>query len=196
MPTKISSGLVPAPATLTGAELLEIVQSGVSYNVTVTRLRGWIYLASVNTTSGTTISLTTGIPSTATQIEIFFNGVSTNTAAQPPIVRLGDSGGIETTGYSGVVRGPSGETYATNGFYTLRTNAYVAADTIYGVMRLARWDTSLQLWFSDCICNDGNADWSSYSGRKTTSDVMDRISLTTPGGTATFDAGSARVRYR
>lgn len=190
------SGLTTAPSTLTGAELLEIVQSGISYNVTVTRLRGWIYAGIVNTTSGTSVTLTSGIPSTATQIEILFNGVSTNTAAQPPIVRLGDAGGIETTGYSGVVRGPSGETFVTNGLYTLRTNAYIASDLISGVMRLSRWDSSLHLWLADAIVNDGAADWSSFSGRKTTSEVMTTIALTTPGGTATFDAGSARVRYR
>ena len=63
-------------------------------------------------------------------------------------------------------------------------------------MRLTRWDRSQYLWYADGIFNDGVADWSSFSGRKTTSQVMDRISLTTPGGVATFDAGSARVRWR
>jgi hypothetical protein len=195
MATKISE-LTTAPGTLTGIEQLELVQSGVSYKTTVAAIRGWIYTSIVNTTSGTAITLTSGIPSNSVEIEVFFNGVSTNTASQPPIIRLGDAGGVETTGYIGSVRGPTGVTGVTNGFYTLRPQAFAAADLVRGRMRLSRWDPSLHLWIADGTSNDA-ADWSSFSGQKTlTPGPLTTIQITTPGGTATFDAGSARVRYR
>lgn len=154
----------------------------------------WEYDSIVNTTSGTSITLTTSIPSGCVAIEVILNGVSTSTNSQPPIIRLGDAGGVEPTGYTGVVRGPTGEGSVTDGFYTFRTNAWNAADILSGRMRLTRWDISQHLWFADSICND-LANLSTFSGRKTTSQVMTSIFLTTPNGIATFDLGSARVRY-
>ena len=82
------SDLTTAPGELTGAELVEIVQSGVSYKTTVSNVRNWIYTSTVNTTSGTAITVTSGIPSTAVQIEVLLNGVSTSSNNQPPIINL------------------------------------------------------------------------------------------------------------
>ena len=82
---------------LNPTDLFEVSQGGiVSVKVALEELLSslWTYSSIVNTTSGTIISLTTSIPSTALEIEIMLNGVSTNTAAQPPIIRLGDAGGI------------------------------------------------------------------------------------------------------
>lgn len=157
--------------------------------------KGWTYTSIVNTTSGTSVTLTAAIPADALDIEILFNGVSTTANSEPPIVRLGDAGGVETTGYSGTVRGPTGETTVTDGFYPFRTSAWAAADVLHGRMRLTRWDPSLHEWLADSACEDGSS-LSVFSGVKTTSQVMTTIVLTTPGGTETFDAGSARVRYK
>jgi hypothetical protein len=155
----------------------------------------WTYDSILNTTAGTSITLSNSIPSTALEIEVLLNGVSTSINSQPPIIRLGDAGGVENTGYIGVVRGPTGENAVTDGFYTFRTNAWNAGDILSGRFRLTRWDPSLYLWFADGLSQD-QANISSFSGRKTTSEVLTTIILTTPGGTATFDLGSARVRYR
>jgi len=160
-----------------------------------TKAPAWTYTSITATTSGTSVTLTTAIPTDALEIEVLFNGVSTNTASQPPIVRLGDAGGVETTGYTGSVRGPTGETTVTDGLYPFRTTAWAAADVLTGRMRLSRWDPSLHQWLADGLSQDGS-NLSTFSGSKTTSEVLTTITLTTPGGTATFDAGSARVRYR
>lgn len=157
--------------------------------------RRFIYSSIVNTTSGTSVTLSSSIPSDVREIEILFNGISTNTNSQPPIVRLGDAGGIETTGYVGVVKGPTGETSVTDSFRPFRSNAWSAADVLYGRMRMIRWDPSLHTWFADGLAQEGS-NISSFSGYKTTSEVLTTIILTTPGGTATFDLGSARIRYR
>lgn len=154
----------------------------------------WTYTP-VIAVSGTNITLTDQIPSAALEIEIFFNGVSTSASNQPPIIRVGDAGGIEAAGYVGVIRGPAGEDNVTAGLYTLRASDFLAANIVYGRMRLARWDASLNLWFIDGLFDD-TSDWASYSGRKTTSQPLSTIELTTPGGAVVLDAGSARVRWR
>ena len=50
-------------------------------------------------TSGTAIDFT-GIPSWVKRITVMLDGVSTN-GTSIPLIQLGDSGGIETTGYVG-----------------------------------------------------------------------------------------------
>lgn len=147
--------------------------------------------------SGTSVTLTTSIPSGAKSVEVLFKGVSTSVDNQPPIVRLGDAGGIETTGYQGVVRGPTGETPVTDGLYTFRTDSSSASDILEGRMILTRWnvDPASYYWFVDGIFNNNN-NVSVFSGSKSTSEQMTTILITTPGGAATFDAGSARVRYK
>ena len=76
----------------------------------------------VNTTFGSTVTLTTSIPATATEVIIHFRGVSLS-GADDILVQLGDSGGIETTGYeaSGMVDG--GTANAANGFPIYVSNA-------------------------------------------------------------------------
>jgi len=154
----------------------------------------WEYDSIVNTTSGTQITLTTSIPSGANTVEVIMNGVSTGTNNQPPIIRLGDAGGVEPTGYVCVVRGPTGETSVTDGFYTFRTNAWNASDILSGRFRLTRWDNSLNLWLSDGLAQD-SSNLSVSSGRKTLTQELTTVVITTPGGAASFDLGSARVRW-
>jgi hypothetical protein len=187
---------------LSGDELLEASQDSTSVHVSISQMEAamsitpeWTYDSIIATTAGSSITLSSSIPTTALEIEILINGISTNTTGQPPIVRLGDAGGTETTGYTGVVRGPTGETSVTDGFYFFRNNAWNASDLLSGRMRLTRWDPNLHLWIADSLANDQSQS-STYTGRKTTSEVLTTIVLSTPGGVATFDAGSARVRYR
>ncbi len=168
-------------------------------------LGGWTYGSQVATNTGTTRVLTTAIPTSATEIDIMFNGVSTNTTAQPPIVQLGDAGGYETTGYTAGAVGDSGDGSSTvtssQGFITWAVGggrAWVTADAIEGIMRLARWDTSEFLWFAagGCASDAGVDDCFSFAGGKATSQVTTSVRLNTPGGSATFDGGEARVRWR
>ena len=58
-------------------------------------------LGTSQTASGTQVDFT-GIPTWAKKVTILFDGISLNGTAQLR-VQLGDSGGIETSGYSGWV---------------------------------------------------------------------------------------------
>lgn len=68
----------------------------------------------VATTSGTAIDFT-GIPSWAKKITVMLNGVSTNGSSNL-IVQIGDSGGIEATGYLCGVAGNASSATFTTGF--------------------------------------------------------------------------------
>lgn len=161
----------------------------------------WTYTTQTATTSGTAVALSTSIPAGTTEIEILLNGVSTDAANTSPIVRLGYGGTptYETTGYTcraGTVQAAGGAFQSdTDGFYLGLEAYFDAANTPSGIMRLVRWDTSEHLWLMSSTA--GTSTSVSYSfGTLTISAEITAIQLTTSGGTATFDAGEARIRYR
>lgn len=155
----------------------------------------WTYDSITPTTSGNTIALNSSIPSATMEIEIIFNQVSTNTNNQPPIVRLGDSGGIENTEYLGRIRSDANGTNVTDGLYIFRPAQYSSSNTITGRMKLLRWDFSSNLWIVEALSNT-SINLSHFSGYKETSEILTTIIITTPGGSATFDNGLVRIRYR
>ena len=151
----------------------------------------------VATTSGTSIDFT-GIPSWAKRITVMFNGVSTNGSSRV-IIQLGDSGGIETTGYS------SGSYFlqstASNGF-TDGTSGFIiywdGAEALrYGVMQINLLNASTNLWseFGSFAVDASSDGLVLCSGNKALSATLDRIRITTVNGTDTFDAGSINITY-
>jgi hypothetical protein len=160
---------------------------------------GWTYTAQTATTSGTTVVLTTAIPAWATEVQILFNGVSTNTNGQMPLVELGDAGGYEDTSYTQCVGTTSGsaaqEGGGSDGFY-LGDNFAASGEAYSGIMHLARWATDEHLWIAGGTFNASGGNISYMAGQKTLSEALTSIRLNTPGAAATFDAGEARVRYR
>lgn len=191
---KLAAALIPEITAAMLAATLDL--SGKA----LTLRAGWTYGAQTATTSGTTVELSTAIPSWATEVEILLSGVSTGTANQPPLVQLGDAGGYETTSYVASVAviesTNTGETDVTNGFQVARAAEYAAADLISGVVRLTRWDPSEHLWLAQSHVTASGAEMHFSVGSKTLSEVLTSIRLNTPGGAASFDAGEARVRYR
>lgn len=158
---------------------------------------GWEYSDQTGTSAGTSVELITDLPSTVVEIEIMLNGVSTNTASQPPIIQLGDAGGYETTEYVHITQFGTNYESDTDAFYPHDTANWDAADVIDSVIRLTRWDVSENLWHcqSMSVVNGESAARRGF-GTKTLSSTLTSIRLTTPGGSATFDAGEARIRYR
>lgn len=148
----------------------------------------------VAATSGTSIDFT-GIPSTAKLIAINVSLVSTDNTS-PFLIQIGDSGGIENAGYDGGgvdFLGATGAGY-TAGF-GLGT-AQTAIRAYSGTILLIKENTSAFTWC--CIgmigrVNDGNMYFT--AGTKSTSAALDRVRITTAGGTANFDAGEVNIGY-
>jgi hypothetical protein len=144
----------------------------------------------VASTSGTSIDFTS-IPAGVRRITVMFNGVSTS-GTSPQQVQLGYSGGIETSGYAGVVGTRGGDTFYTSGFLVNRGNT--ASSTASGSLVLTL--VSGNIWVGAGINAANAADApSSFGGSKTLTGTLDRLRITTVNGTDTFDSGSINILY-
>jgi len=149
---------------------------------------GSLTLATAQTASGTAVDFT-GIPSWAKRITVMFNGVSVSGTSNLQ-VQLGDSGGIEISGYIAVSQSLSAATASTSGF--IFTQSSVATDIWYGLMIISEINSNS--WsYTSTVNNTGAI--RSGAGVKTLSDILDRIRITTVNGTDTFDAGTINISY-
>lgn len=147
------------------------------------------------TTSGTTHDRT-GIPSWAKRVTVMLRGVSTG-AGSSFLVRLGDAGGFEATGYTGAIiaitDGPTAVYAASTVGWTIGTTG-ATGDTLDATMILNKitgnyWSITGTSW------RDGSTDIGfSVSGSKQLSDTLTQVRLTTAAGD-TFDAGEWNVSW-
>jgi hypothetical protein len=148
----------------------------------------------VATTSGTSVDFTS-IPSWVRRITVLFTSVST-TGTSPVQIQLGDSGGFETTGYTGTVVA----IVSTN---SLNIASYTSGAVLIGILDTTVRSGSMvitnidgnQWQFSSINANDdvGYLGWT--SAIKTLSATLDRVRLTTINGTDTFDAGLVNILW-
>ncbi len=159
----------------------------------------WGSTASAATTSGTSVTIT-GVTALS-EIGLYFDGVSMNTDNQELLLQIGDSGGLETSGYSSTIHryvagvGLSTDT-ATTGFQLTTGADYDAADTINGTIRLLKLTGNTWAVSGHLIVTSSNGPLMMPFGEKTLSATLDRVSITTVGGTATFDAGALYLMAR
>lgn len=194
-----SSGLVQTADTSGTLELQSNGSTKLTVNstgVVATSIQGTIVQGTaVASTSGTSIDFT-GIPSWVRRITVMFRGVSTS-GTSPYLVQLGDSGGIETTGYvstsigsdtaSGDLGGDS-----TAGFIIARISA---SDIVSGHMVITLFDASTFAWVSSEVTKNNTGITTAGGGDKALSATLDRIRITTVNGTDTFDAGTINIQY-
>jgi len=167
-----------------GTTKLSVLSTGVSG----TLVQG----TAVASTSGTSIDFT-GIPSWVKRITVMFSGVSTS-GTSAPIVQLGDSGGVETSGYVGSAGYVGAFVNLTSGFFI--TNTTGAANTFQGIMTISLLNSITNNYScSSTIGITGNQIVYTCGGAKTTSDTLTQVRITTVGGTDTFDAGTINIQY-
>ena len=149
-----------------------------------------VHGTAVASTSGTSIDFTS-IPSWVKRVTVMFNGVSTN-GISPRQVQIGDSGGIETTGYVGAVGTRGAESFYTSAFVISRGISASSTETGHLVLTLV----SGNIWVASGVSSSSAGDAPSFfAGNKTLSDTLDRIRITTVNSTDTFDAGSINILY-
>ena len=142
------------------------------------------------TASGTAVNFTS-IPLWVKRITVMFSGVSTSGSSLPQI-QLGDSGGIETTGYLGSAQTLSTAALFTSGFGLSGSTA--AASIFHGVALITSIGTNLWAFsFSGGFSNAAGG--VTAGGAKTLSDTLTLIRFTTVNGTDTFDAGTINILY-
>ena len=151
----------------------------------------------VASTSGTSIDFT-GLPAWVKKITVMFSGVSTN-GSSIYLIQLGDSGGIENTGYLGsgssVLNGSNtSAVLQTTGF---GIGAGTAATVIFhGSIQITLLDLATNTWCANgVLARSDLASTFQCSGAKSLSATLDRVRITTVNGTDTFDAGSINILY-
>lgn len=149
------------------------------------------------TTSGTSIDFGS-IPSGVKQITVMFVGVSTSGTSNL-LIQIGDSGGVETTGYTSDASSIS--TVVTSALSTagfIITSSQLAAGIINGSVTLNLQNSSNNTWVIGgpySRQSGGTPVTGSCGGSKATSAVLDRVRITTVNGTDLFDAGAINISY-
>ena len=150
----------------------------------------------VASTSGTSIDFTS-IPSWVKRITVMLSAVSTS-GTSDVVMQIG-GGSIEVTGYSGVsMRSGSGgnSTAANTAYFNLDVSIANAAASRYGTVVLTLLSGSTNTWtVSGNLSNTNVTQTAFVSGSKATAASLDRVRITTAGGTDTFDAGSINILY-
>lgn len=145
----------------------------------------------VTTTSGTSVTFT-DIPSWTKRISILLSNVSTSGTSDIK-VQIGDSGGLETSSYSGscnTFSATPGATPNSTGFLINETTN--ASAEMCGIVTLA--NVSGNTWVSSHSLGLGGAVGSSIGGgSKTLSGTLTQLSILTENGTDTFDNGSINI---
>ena len=193
----LTTALTLAGAAGTNGQVLTSAGSGLPTWATVSA--GFTLGTPVDSTSGTSIDFT-GIPAGVKQIVIAFANVSTN-GYSGYLIQIGDSGGVETTDYlSMTVSFASGGTAQfenrTSG-YENRVNFNSGSGTIAsGSITLTLENSTTRTWVaSGMLFNTSVKECSFNAGSKSLSAVLDRVRITTVGGTDTFDAGQINIAY-
>lgn len=151
------------------------------------------------TTSGTSIDFGS-IPAGTKRITIGMKGVSTSSTSRR-VIRLGTSGGIQTSAYQG--RSSGGETTLngalnwTDGIDLRHTSSADAGHTEHGSIILTLMDATNNIWTVTGTLSrfTSTAETTVLGGSVTLSGSVTTVRLTTAGGSDTFDAGSMNIAY-
>lgn len=145
------------------------------------------------TTSGTAIDFT-GIPAGTKRITIMFNGTGLS-GGDNLLIQLGDSGGIEESGY--LSTSAATRLGAANDAISSTTGlcVYIASGaSLDGIMVLSLFDASAYSWISSHNASRDTLSSSTGGGQKALSAELTQVRITRTG-TDTFDAGSVNIQY-
>jgi hypothetical protein len=145
----------------------------------------------VASTSGTSIDFT-GIPAGVRRITVMFSGVSTSGTSNL-LIQIGDSGGVENTGYVAVQTSQTGTIVTSTAGFPVGANN-PATDTANGLFTICSFGSNTWI-HAGIFTENGTSRVYTSNGSKALSDTLDRVRITTVNGTDTFDAGSINILY-
>lgn len=196
------AGLASVTATETRAGLIELATSAEAQTGTDTaRAITPATMKASQIVAGTAVDLSSGSPTTSTfssipawvkRITVCLSGVSTN-GTSPPMVQIGDAGGLETSGYNGCVNEPGVSTPDLSSGFQI-SNSTGSPASWHGQMVLTHMGSNI--WAcSGIFARSDSAALRTVAGTKQLSDVLTQVALTTVSGAGVFDAGTWNVLY-
>lgn len=201
--------LPAATTTLVGLTTTDTLTNKTLTSPTITSptISGTPVMSASLLTSGTAITLTTqtapeftSLPSWIKRIVIMFSGVSTNGTSNL-LIRLGTSGGIQTSTYTGrTIGGQITMNSAldwTNGVEIQHGSIVLTTDVLGGSIVFNLLNASTNVWaVSGSVSRSSSPTSSSFqAGVVTLSSTMTTLRLTTANGTDQFDAGTINILY-
>jgi len=159
-------------------------------------IAGTIYAGTAQATTSGKSKDFTGIPAGTKRVTVQFVSVSTN-GSSVPIVQMGTSGGVETSGYAARATefiDPS--TVATVSFTNGVPFSYgAAAASVNGQLVFTLQNSATNTWVFGGSTNSATNVTDLVNGSKSLAGALDRIRVTTVNGTDAFDAGSVNILY-
>lgn len=171
-------------------------QGGVDNDTLLSPMRmkeAQIQLAAAVTLAGQTQVDFTAIPSWAKRVDVLLSGAST-TSTSLPLVQLGTSGGVQTTGYTGSAVSATGTPVVGNssaGFPLIGQGSGGAA--FHAALRLERLDATRWIATLGGVGVSGTP--LAGGGGVTLGGALDRVRLTTANGTDQYDAGAVAISW-
>jgi hypothetical protein len=151
----------------------------------------YVWEEKIATTSGTIHTILNIVPDTK-RVLLTGTGVSLS-GTDELLLQIGDSGGVETSGYSGGCSTGGSNVDNSAGFFLSVASA--ATDVVDFVAQLELIDATGIIWTHSGVYHAGAAQRGGSSvGQKTLSAELDRIVLDT-NGTDTFDAGTVQYQF-
>jgi hypothetical protein len=203
--TAAASKIIPGATSLSlrnnadNADNILIADNGnTTVRGTLTATGGFVGISGITigteqaSTSGTSIDFT-GIPAGTKRICIMLSGVSTSGTSNL-LVQIGDSGGVEVTGYVSEASNTAASANSTIGYILTPNNG--ASQTRTGTVVLDLEHVANHTWIAHgCLASDGITN-EFFAGSKSTSAELDRVRITTVNGTDTFDLGAINISYQ
>ena len=149
---------------------------------------GWTFAPPQAATSGGSLDFT-GIPATVQEIVVLGKDVSLG-GTDNLLVQIGDSGGVETTGYTSISGDISNNVSSTAGFVIRQGNG---ANAWSGIMHLLLMDAATNTWIE---AHGGGINVGTGGGNKSLSATLDRVRFTRSGSDSFDGSGSVTVGYR
>jgi len=150
----------------------------------------------ITTTGGTAIDFT-GIPSGVKEIKVMFAGIST-TGTSNIIIQLGDSGGIETSGYvtsAGLLQTSANSAAAFSNGWNITKPTDISYN-YHGFILLVLQNSATFTWEGNHQVSGTSVNFIIGTGGKSLSAELTQIRITTAGGSDTFDVnGGVSIQY-
>jgi hypothetical protein len=141
-------------------------------------------------TSGTSIDFTS-IPSWVRRITVMFSGVSTN-GTSSILIQLGTSGGIVSSGYASTAAIQNGTASNSTAGFIVGASVGIA-NIASGIANIC--NLSGNTWIDTSTLKRDTGGLTYSAGDIALGGTLDRVRITTAGGTDTFDAGSINILY-
>lgn len=173
---------------------LNVLKTNVSGSIARATPNAAYVLSEVVTTSGTSFNVD-GLPIWTASLLILIAGVSMNGATDDILIQLGDTGGIETTGYTSTSSrlGTGVATVSSTSGFIINNGA--AAESFHGFVRLVLQDPPNHTWVaSGTLGHGGGTFTTTVGGSKSLSSALTQVTITRSGTTDSFDAGAFSVR--